>query len=431
MKKGLIAVFVTLCLSLFSFAQNGTWTGVLDVQGYRLPLVFHLDGDKPTMDSPDQGARGIPIEIATSEPGKLIINIPMLGAKYEGEIGNETITGIFTQRGASFPLDLLPGEQKLNRPQTPQPPFPYSKEEVTFKNGDALLKGTLVLPEGYDRKTPVLLMVTGSGLQNRDEEIFDHKPFAVIADAFARAGIATLRYDDRGFGESTGDIINSTTEDFKNDALAGIQLLRERFDNVGVLGHSEGGTIAFMLAAEEKIDFMISLAGMIVSGAETLTKQNEDILAKTGYSKEIIDAYCGLLNDAFEAVREGKPLPSAESVTLPEELKKNYIAVATQLQSPYLTYFVSLDIRPMLKKINCPVLALNGTKDTQVDYETNLESLCKSLPKTKNNRIESVEGLNHLFQHCTTGSLEEYKQIEETFSPEVLNLMIEWIKEIE
>ena len=281
MKRILSLAVAFLAVLPMAFAQTGTWSGKINVQGTQLPLVFHLD-ENPTMDSPDQGARGIPVQVERTETGKITIKIPSIGATYEGQWLLKQITGTFKQMGVSFPMTLTPGEEKLNRPQTPQGPFPYTREEVSFTNGSAVLKGTLVLPEGYTRKTPVLIMVTGSGLQNRDEELFEHKPFAVIADAFAKAGVATLRYDDRGFGESTGDVINCTTEDLKNDALAGIGLLRGRFDKVGVIGHSEGGTIALMLAAEKQADFVISLAGMVVSGAQTLLWQNRVAFAAAG-----------------------------------------------------------------------------------------------------------------------------------------------------
>ena len=178
-----------------------------------------------------------------------------------GHWTGKLITGTFTQHGMSFPMPLNPGVPALKRPQTPVGPFVYVNADVTFSNGDAVLKGTLTTPKNCSRETPVLIMVTGSGFQNRDEEVFEHKPFAVIADAFAKAGISTLRYDDRGFGESTGDVISCTTEDLKNDALAGIRLLRERFDHVGVLGHSEGGSIALMPAIIPRLETTASPAG--------------------------------------------------------------------------------------------------------------------------------------------------------------------------
>ena len=397
MNKRILSLAVALLgVMPMAFAQTGTWSGKINVQGSQLPLVFHL-GENPTMDSPDQGARGIPVQVERTETGKITIRIPSIGATYEGQWMLKQINGTFKQMGVSFPMTLTPGEEKLKRPQTPQGPFPYAQEEVSFTNGDAVLKGTLVLPEGYTRKTPVLIMVTGSGLQNRDEEIFEHKPFAVIADAFAKAGIATLRYDDRGFGESTGDVINCTTEDLKNDALAGIALLRGRFDKVGVIGHSEGGTIALMLAAEGKADFIVSLAGVAVSGAETLLWQNRMALSAAGMPTATVDGYCKLLGEAFDALASGKPLPSADKTDLPAALKQNYAAAVMQLQTPYMKYFLTLDTRPLLGSIRCPILALNGTKDTQVACDLNLEALRKGLPASA--QIVPVEGVNHLFQH--------------------------------
>ena len=429
MRKSLILIGMLLAAVFSASAQTGTWSGKLDVQGTKLSLVFHLDEENPTMDSPDQGAKGIPIEVTRSATGSITIKVPSIGATFEGLWLVKQIAGTFKQMGASMPLTLMPGKEKLNRPQTPQGPFPYAQEEVSFSNGDAVLKGTLVLPEGCTRNTPVLIMVTGSGLQNRDEVFYEHRPFAVIADAFARAGIATLRYDDRGFGESTGDIINCTTEDLKNDALAGIGLLRERFDKVGVIGHSEGGTIALMLAAEKKADFIVSLAGMVVSGKETLLWQNRIALAAAGVPDETVNTYCKALQEIYEARLAGAPLPAPGKYDLPATLAQNLSAVSMQIQTPYLKYFLALDVRPLLGDVTCPVLALNGTKDTQVEPESNLGALRNGLSDNTKNSLEAIEGVNHLFQHCQTGSPNEYRDIEETFAPEVLEKLIQWISE--
>lgn len=329
-----------------------------------------------------------------------------------------------------FPLNLIPGDKiPPQRPQTPQPPYPYSQEEVSFSNGDAVLKGTLTLPETYSRETPVLIMITGSGLQNRDEEIFDHKPFAVIADVLARNGVASLRYDDRGYGESTGDVVNCTTEDLKNDAMSGIDLLRQRFNKVGVLGHSEGGTIAFMLGAENKVDFIVSLAGMVISGKETLLDQNRYSLSQAGYPQPVVDEYCEILTLAFDG--NETVAKKLDSSNLPIELKQNLQPTLWQLKTPYLQYFLTLDIRDKLGNVVCPVLALNGTKDTQVFYTGNLDALNKMLPSGALNKIVAIDGLNHLFQHCKTGSVNEYATIEETISPEVLELIPQWINSLQ
>lgn len=429
--KKIYLLLANLVIGSFSaLAQVGVWSGDLEVQGIKLPVVFHLEEEGATMDSPAQGAKGIPVEVEREEDSGLItISIPMIGASFQGKLENDRITGTFKQNGYSLPLILNPGENKPKRPQTPTDKGPYTEEEGSFSNGDAVLKGTLTLPEGFDKSTPVVLMVTGSGLQNRDEEIFDHKPFAVIADYLARNGVATLRYDDRGFGQSTGDVVNCTTEDLMRDALAGADLLRGRFDKVGVLGHSEGGTIALMLAADHKVDFIVSLAGMVVSGKETLLAQNRKGLSQAGLlSEENIESYCRILSALFDGSEEAEG--QLEKSDLSQPLKQNLKAAKAQMERPYMRYFVSLDQRESLNRVECPVLALNGTKDMQVFYEENLEALKSGLPVNKYNKIEAVEGVNHLFQHCDTGSVKEYGMIEETISPQVLEEIAGWIKSL-
>ena len=425
--KKVLSFISFLVLAVSAYSQTGTWSGKVEVQGKSLTAVFHLDDSGCTFDSPDQGATGLPALASRTELGKLVIKIPSIGATYEGLWLGDRIIGSLIQRGVSFPLTLTPGAPELNRPQTPEGPFPYSCEEVSFSNGDAVLKGTLVLPEGCSRNTPAVIIVSGSGLQNRDEELFEHKPFAVIADALARNGIASLRYDDRGVGESTGDVIFCTIEDFKEDALAGIGLLRERFEKVGVIGHSEGGTIALLIAAEGKADFIVSLAGGVISGKEVLLWQNRTILPASGFDAESVAAYCKLLEEAIDAIIAGEQVPSAVNTGLPEALVQNYQMTVAQLRSPYLKSFLKLNASKSLDRIACPVLALNGTKDTQVEYESNLGALQTGLKPNVAARIEAIEGVNHLFQHCTTGASVEYRQIEETFAPEVLGIIANWI----
>lgn len=403
---------------------KGTWSGKLNLYGNELPLVFHLDAGNCTIDSPDQGAMGIPANLKRTENG-VIVTVPSINATFEGVKTGEQIMGTFKQNGLSFPLTLKVGALERNRPQTPVPPYPYKTQEVAFNNGDAVLKGTLVLPDSYNKNTPVLLMVTGSGPQNRDEEMYDHKPFAVIADALARQGIATLRYDDRGYGESTGDVVNVTTEDLKNDALAGVELLRKQFDHVGVLGHSEGGTIGLMLAAEGKVDLVVCLAAMAVSAEKTLLQQNRYMLQQAGLRQDVVEAYCEALTKLFDDVKAGRNT-DIEALALPASLKQNLRLVANQMAAPYSRYFLTLDISDRLHRITCPVLALNGTKDRQVDCEENLGILRQGLAGPKD--IKAIDGLNHLFQHCKTGDTHEYKEIEETFAPEALNIIIEWMK---
>ncbi len=428
MRRILFAVLVMVCAALPLRGQEGVWTGKLEVSGTELALVFNLSDEGATLDVPDQGAKDIPVEVSRDAVGGITLNVPAINASFKGLWAGKVIAGTFTQHGMSFPMTLTPGAPVVRRPQTPVGPFPYATEEVSFTNGDAVLKGTLTLPDNCDRKTPVLIMVTGSGLQNRDEEVFSHKPFAVIADAFARAGIATLRYDDRGFGESTGDVVLCTTEDLKNDALAGVKLLRDRFERVGVIGHSEGGTIALMLAADNQVDFVISLAGMVVSGAETLLAQNRRAFESAGLPESEVEAFARLLSDTFTAIRTRAPLPSADNYDITDALRKNYAAALPSFRTPYMEFFLGLDLSASLSGITCPVMALNGTKDTQVQCDRNIAALKAGLPSNSRSVIRAEDGLNHLFQHCVTGEVSEYKNIEETFSPEVLSEMIAWIK---
>ena len=411
--------------SLVANAQEGRWKGELDLPGMKLPVVFNFSSEGCTMDSPSQGAVGIKTNWTRSDNGDVKISIPAIGGSYEGKVDGKEIKGVFKQAGMSFPLNLL--EAKLNRPQTPVAPFPYTTEEVKFKNGDIELNGTLTIPAGCSKKTPVLVMVTGSGQQNRDEELFEHKPFAVIADAFARKGIATLRYDDRFLGDKSKDFGNFTTSDFKEDALAAIKLLRGRFDKIGVLGHSDGGTIALMLAAEGKIDLAVSMAGVGGSGKENLLLQNKAIFKSSGYSDDVVNAYCEVLDKVFGQMAEGK---RPQGITIPESLpialKSNLQTIMSQPLVPYLSTLLSIDMSKSLPKIKCPVLAINGKLDLQVDHTYNLGVLENGLTNCKH-KIVAFEGLNHLFQHCKTGSPNEYSEIEETISPEVLEVMIDWI----
>lgn len=240
LKKTLTSALLALW-AITANAQQGAWKGELNVMGNKLPLVFNFTKDGCTIDSPLQGAKGIQAEKTVKEDGTIKVTIGMIGASFEGKMADDEIKGTFIQNGFPLPLTLKPGKTMVKRPQTPKAPFPYKEESVSFTNAGFTFNGTLTLPENYSKNTPVVLMITGSGQQNRDEELFDHKPFAVIADALARQGIASLRYDDRGWGDKSVNFYNFTTEDFCQDATAALPLLRKRFNKVGLLGHSEGG----------------------------------------------------------------------------------------------------------------------------------------------------------------------------------------------
>lgn len=414
-------------MALAANAQEGTWNGELNVMGNKVPLVFNFSTNGCTIDSPSQGVNGIQAEKTVKEDGTIKVKVGMIGATFEGKMTDGEIKGTYVQNGFPLPLTLKPGKLVVKRPQTPVPPFPYKEESVSFTNAQYTFNGTLTLPENYTKNTPVVLMVTGSGQQDRDEELFSHKPFAVIADALARQGIASLRYDDRGWGDNSVNFADFTTDDFRQDAAAALPLLRKRFNKVGILGHSEGGTIAMMLAAEGKADFIVSLAGMVISGKETLIMQNHQAMTAIGLPKEMVDSYCNGISKALDEIASGKKATEININDVPVALKPITIKALQQADTPYIRHFLTIDVGKLLPKIKCPVLALNGTKDTQVDCDANTTRIEKGLANCKHS-IKKIDGVNHLFQHCNTGIVTEYQQIEETISPEVLQEVAKWIK---
>jgi len=389
-------------------ALLGSWTGKLNVGPASLTLVLHLEQEdgyvKVTLDSPDQGAKGIPALKEFLSDDSLALKVESINMTYQARLKDGKLVGTFAQNGVTIPLVLTKGAPEVKRSQVPQPPFPYKTEEVTFRNeaDGATLAGTLTWPVNPKPKPTVVLLVTGSGQQNRDEEVFDHKPFLVIADYLARQGIATLRYDDRGTGASVGgEVANATTEDFMRDAAAGLDYLRGRndFGKVGILGHSEGGMIAFMLGAKGKTDFIVSLAGPGVKGDTLLAAQGNRILAFSGQPANMtVEKY--RQQDAVQKV-------------------------------PWLKWFIDYDPSNDIRQTCCPVFALNGSLDCQVISSLNLEAIRRLLPSSEKNLVKEYPSLNHLFQHSITGLVAEYGQIEETISPEVLSDMAKWIQSLE
>lgn len=458
LRKKAIILLVSL-LPVASFAQGivGSWKGVLDAGQAKLNLVFHINNEKTiTMDSPDQGAMGIPTTVKYFAADSLCVEMEAMNVVYSGKLVGDEINGVFSQMGYSFPLNLKRGEVKLNRPQTPQPPFPYQTKEVTFENkgndpktgkpsaaGGARLAGTLTLPEGFIKGMPVVLMVTGSGQQNRDEELMGHKPFLVIADWLARHGIASLRYDDRGVGQSTGDADKATTHDNMLDALAGIDFLKnmKEFGKIGVLGHSEGGTIGYMLAAKGKADFVVSLAGPALRGDSILLMQNRDILQKAGLDDVNINKYVEALRRIFQYKTSGNKLRFASKpeallpmltadINLPEQLRQNLLETMKQLDGAWLDYFLSYDPAEDLRRTKCPVMLLGGDRDTQVRAKENISAAKSLLPKNSKNLFKEYPNANHLFQPSTNGMPLEYGKIETTILEDVLKDIAKWINEV-
>lgn len=422
-------------------ALTGAWRGELEVAQIRLPLVFNFteDGDSTlcTLDSPSQGAKGIPARVSVCTADSVSLTCSAIGASYSGRISEGAITGTFKQGPYTLTLNLVPDTTAgVRRPQTPAPPYPYTTADTVFAAPDgAVMSATLTLPANAAPGFPAVVMVTGSGPQNRDEEIFDHKPFAVIADRLARNGIASLRYDDRGTGKSGGHFASATTYTFCDDAMAATELLRgvPGVGKTGVLGHSEGGTIAFMAAAAGKADFIVSLAGMALSGKETLMRQNRHGLATLGLSDSDTEnslRLIGLLYDTIAAqARDGVPSPidadelaRTSGITVPPQIIESVKAVL-KARSPWFDTFVALDPAEFLARIKCPVLAVNGDKDIQVDAD-NLAAIQRLVPHAT---VMRMSGLNHLLQHAATGEIAEYSEISETIAPEVLDAIAAFI----
>jgi fermentation-respiration switch protein FrsA (DUF1100 family) len=473
MKKTCLHVLLAALTAVPGFAQDfqGSWNGTLHAGGAKLRLVFHIEENNgacaATMDSPDQGAKGIPVTAVTVDGNAVTLKISSLAMTYTGTLAGDTITGTFTQGGFRTALNI--GRMNLaqeaapvpERPQDPREPYPYHSENVTFENKKAgiTLAGTLTFPrEGKD--FPVAVLISGSGPQNRNEEVsrFNHRPFLVLSDYLTRNGIAVLRYDDRGVAESGGDYKTATLDDFAADAMAAFDYLKTRPEinpaKTGLIGHSEGGTIAFLLAAAHpEIAYMVSMAGMTVHGDSLLRAQRYLTGRAQGASDEAI-AVNELLIDKVTAATErhtaeyvmkhadsltAQLLSTEEalikrlSATLPDDevsrdvFRDQVKAGIIQLVQPELRSLRQCDPSGALAKIQCPVFALNGEKDLQVPADMNLDpvrALVKSALKVK-----KYPGLNHLFQHAETGTIDEYGAIEETISPEVLEDIAAWVNQ--
>ena len=441
----LTAIYIMAGFLSQSMALTGKWRGELNLGATKLPLVFNFsessDGETlATMDSPQQNATGIALEVKHCSSDSISLECKMIGASYNGKITNDRIEGQFRQYGYTFPLVLIPEEDiSIRRPQTPKPPFPYIEKDTTFISFDGTeLAGTLTLPDIHGGKTfTAVVMVTGSGPQNRDEEIFEHRPFAVIADYLARNGIASFRYDDRGTAESKGNYSEATIDTFKEDLKSAYRFTKGLKDTgkTGILGHSEGGTLAILLGAEESPDFIVSLAGMVVPAKETLLAQNIHLLERLGLSENQKEASIRLIDLFFNEIIRQHVAGTSSPIDIDSICRDNSLIVPfAVLQSikhnnssrnGYYDSLVSLDPTDALESVRCPVLALNGTKDLQVNANANLNAFMESV---SNVEVRRMEGLNHLFQNADTGEVTEYDEIKETISPEVLSIITDFIK---
>jgi len=440
---------------------EGIWQGALNVSGMTLRLVvrIHKQADGAlagTMDSVDQGANNIPLDQVTFKDNALRLELKSIQGVYEGKLNSARteFTGTWQQAGNTWPLNLARTEKapEVRRPQEPQKPYPYVEEQVTFPNkaAEVTLAGTLTRPQ-TGGPFPAVVLIAGSGPNSRDENVMGHKVFLVLADYLTRHGIAVLRYDKRGIGASTGSYIKATTADFAADALSAVAYLKQRkeiaSDKIGLIGHSEGGVIAPIVASQSQdVKFIVLMAGTGLTGERILYLQAALIAQAEGAPPKEIARQRALQEQMFAVVKQEKDpavaekklealevraiaqLPPAEKKTAQSQLQQAQAGTKTLL-TPWFRYFLTYDPKTALRKVHCPALVLNGSKDLQVPPKENLPAIQAALQEAgdKDVTVKELNGLNHLFQTCTTGSPLEYSRIEETMSPVALQTISDWI----
>jgi pimeloyl-ACP methyl ester carboxylesterase len=439
MKSGLVGVFLAVGASLWAQDVSGKWLGELQAGPQKLRLAMEIDKSAGVFKSLDQGAE-MPIKKFAVANGAVTADYGI--ATFEGKLdaAGREIVGTFKQGPMTFPLtykkvDAIRGP---NRPQTPARPYRYAEEEVSYPSrGGAVMAGTLTYPK-TGGPFPAVLLITGSGPQDRDETIMGHKPFLVLADYLTRNGFAVLRVDDRGVAKSTGNFATATFEDKVADALSGIEFLKshKQIDKarIGVIGHSEGGIIGPLAANKSKdVAFVVMLAGLGVTGESVLRQQGIDIVRAAGSPEEAVQKQVEVQAKVFEVVRTERDNVVAEKKI--RDLLAGMPGAEYQAKmalSPGFQDFLRYDPQPVLRSLACPVLALDGTLDLQVSAKENLPAIAAALAQSKSGNwsVMQLPGLNHLFQSAKTGQIGEYATIEETIAPSVLNIVREWMERV-
>lgn len=450
----LVVLTFTFLIPLKAQDITGDWHGMLQELGLR--VVFHITGNgtghTATMDSPDQGGFGIPVTKVDFQRDSLHLGLPQLGITYAARLEEGTFKGIFEQGFAKLPLDLTPRPItaiKPDRPQEPSPPFPYTIEEVAFTNPAAgiTLSGTLTLPN-TPGKHPAVVLISGSGPQDRNEEIAGHKPFLVLADTLTRNGIAVLRFDDRGTGRSSGEFASATTYDFADDVVNAVAYLLTRTEinqrKIGLIGHSEGGLVASMVAAEDnEIDFIVLMAAPGIPGDQLLSDQGRSIEQVAGLPEgqdrpgAIRDTMIDMalrIND-LDVLRDSLTvfleMEDNKEPIVPKGMDKDQFirAQVNAMANPWMSAFLRYQPSAALENVQCPVLVMNGEQDLQVAAEENLAAISEALSNGGNRDVTLMElpHLNHLFQECTTGLPMEYGTISQTISPTALGPLVKWV----
>nr|WP_321358247.1 alpha/beta fold hydrolase [uncultured Draconibacterium sp.] len=462
MKRYTIGLLTTLLLSFLiietAIAQehdfSGNWSGKIKLPTGELEMIFKITQNEgkyeAKMDVPKQSATDLPVGDVVQIGDSISIAVPVIMGNYSGHFSTpDSVTGKWKQSGMTFDVNLVKVDKvaPLLRPQTPEPPFPYHSEEVEYTNPESGLKlaGTITIPENA-QSCPAVVMITGSGAQDRNETVSGHKPFAVIADYLTRNGIAVLRVDDRGVGGSEGSVSESTSLDFAGDVLAGVKFLKDRKEidpkKIGLIGHSEGGLIAPIAATESKdIAFIVMMAGPGTVGEQILYEQAALIAKAAGLPDFSIEQQRLTHEKIFDVLKSEPDTAKAKEklretlsqgmyAGMNDDMKKAIDAQISSVNNTWFRFFLTYDPKPTLAKVKCPVLALNGSKDLQVPV-SNLATIIKAVNSGSNRNVDTVRfaNHNHFFQNCETGSNAEYAQIEETIDPEVLKTIKGWIVE--
>ncbi|MCL7988841.1 alpha/beta hydrolase [Sphingobacterium sp. lm-10] len=444
----IIIILVTFFYSCRGVSQSfeGAWKGDLAVPNGSLPLLFSLQkGDSwtGTVRSPSQTRLDFKLNVIEVTGDSIHMKSAALGMSYRGRIAadGEHVDGTFSQGNyaAALRLGRYDSTQTVKRPQQPIGPYPYDRKEVSFENtaSDVTLAGTLTQPKEPGRY-PAVILVSGSGPQNRNSEVEDHKPFEVLADYLTRQGIIVLRYDDRGIAQSTGNFLQSNIADFSRDALAGLTFLKTQTNvdsaRLGMIGHSEGGLISLLLAGQHApgLRFIVSLAGPAMPIDSLMVLQLYHVGKSQGMSEAELAKVRPINRKNFEIVKSNLPAPVAMSQLLKNMRSVGGASGALQkelqvmLLEPY-RYFMRIDPVPFIQKINIPLYAAFGDKDIQVPAKENQKSLVANLPGNPQSRIKTYPNLNHLLQPAKTGALQEYYTIETTIEPELLKDIANWI----
>jgi pimeloyl-ACP methyl ester carboxylesterase len=470
--KKYISYLILSLVSVVAHAQKPfeNWSGILNAGGQKIELRLHLiqNADKnytSNWDVPAQKAKGITSSKTIVENGQLSIEVKMIGASYSGILNaaGDKIEGTWGQSGMNFPLNMEPLKEDaavaiVMKPQTPKPPFTYTSEDFVYHGPNTNLDyGATITYPNDNKKHPLVILITGSSKQDRDETIFDHKPFAVIADYLTKKGFAVLRVDDRGAGKSTGDFSKSTSADFALDVEEHIRYAKSLkyidTNKIGLLGHSEGGIIAPMVAARNKsVAFIVLLAGPGIQIVDLMGIQNELVLKSVGVSQEAISAYIPLYKKLMKTIIATDK--KEDAITKAKEIVKNWYtstdkvlvkkstnitdeadaekfanAMAETFSTHWWKYFGAYDPQPVLQKVKCPVLAINGSADIQVPAVASIHGIEAALKKGGNKQFttKQFDGLNHLFQKCTKCTVAEYGELETTIEPEVLATIGDWL----